>query len=257
MINKEAIEGHLTKMSCNKAITVEVLDEADSTNQWLMQRPYDGKETACFTDNQTQGRGRRGREWQSKPGASLCMSYLNRLPMSVSEISGFSLAVAVYCRDSLQQAIEDPIQLKWPNDLLLNGKKVAGILIETQKITDDYVDLVIGIGVNIADVYPEATSLQAGNPVAEIESDIIAAKLSVALHLLFNEYVAVGFKAFKSRWLEHDAWLYEAVQLQMGEKQTLGLHQGVTDNGELILNINGNDQTFAAGEVSVRHASSR
>ena len=257
MLDKARIAAFLNKTSRSDAIELDVLDEVDSTNQWLMQQPYAGKARVCVTDNQTQGRGRRGRDWQSEPEASLCLSYLNRLPMPAAEISGFSLAVAIFCRGTLQRSVEEAVQLKWPNDLLIDGKKVAGILIETQKIADDYVDLVIGIGVNLNDVYDEATSLQSGNPTHELDPDRIAAQLAVALQQLFAEYVAVGFKAYKSRWLEHDAWLYEAVQLQAGDKQILGLHQGVTDNGELILNVNGNDQTFVAGEVSVRHASAR
>lgn len=257
MINQTAIYDYLAKTSRADTIEVEVLDEVDSTNQWLKDKPYQGNATVCITDNQTEGKGRRGRGWESKPGASLCLSYLNRLPKPVSEISGFSLAVAIFCRGSLQRSIDDPIQLKWPNDLLLKGKKLGGILIETQDVGDGYVDLVIGVGVNLEDVYPEATSLHAGSPIDELEPDLIAARLIVALHQLFSEYRTVGFRAYRSRWLEHDAWLYEAVQLQVGEKEILGLHQGVTDQGELILNINGNDQYFSAGEVSLRHASAR
>ena len=257
MLDQALINEYLKKTSRSNTIEIEVLDEVDSTNQHLMQRTYDGKASVCVTDNQTDGRGRRGRGWDSKPGASLCLSYRNRLRKPASEISGFSLAVAIFCRGSLQRAVDDPVQLKWPNDLLLNGKKLAGILLETQEITDDYVDLVIGVGINLSDVYPDATSLEAGNPIAELNPNKITAELAVALHQLFSEYVAVGFRAYKSRWLEHDAWLYEAVQLQVGEKEIMGLHQGVTDAGELILNVNGNDQHFAAGEVSLRHASSR
>jgi BirA family transcriptional regulator, biotin operon repressor / biotin---[acetyl-CoA-carboxylase] ligase len=249
------------------AFSVEILSEIDSTNTELMRRARAGRTepTLLVAEQQTAGRGRMGRAWQSSAGDSLTFS----LGMTLSPASweGLSLAVGASVAHSLslpRDAMgQEQIQLKWPNDLWWQGRKLAGILIETAATAESAAAkrqerfAVIGIGVNIR--LPQinlnlTTGLSA--PIACHEEIISASSPQTALARLFGplltdllEFERAGFAAFVGRFAALDALVGRDVALSDGVE---GRAQGVDGSGALLVHTSAGLQRVASQEVSVR-----
>ena len=231
--------------------TVEVLPQIDSTNTELMRRARAGRlePVLLVAETQTAGRGRLGRDWHSgaaaHTGASLTFSL--GLPLQMSDWSGLSLAVGV----SVVQSLHPDLQLKWPNDVWLRDRKLAGILIETASIGPTRY-AVIGVGVNIAS--REAAGL--ATPPAwlqELLPDIDAPRallrLAAPLVQAVKRFEAEGFAAFQAAFQARDALAGRTVTLSDG---TAGLAQGVSRSGALLVHTSAGTREISSSEVSVR-----
>ena len=246
--------------------TVEVLPSIDSTNTELMRRARAGQTepTLLVAEQQTAGRGRLGRVWQSDVGASLMLSL--GLPMAPRDWSGLSLAVGVSVAESLQPTLpplepgQPPrIGLKWPNDLWLSGdRKLGGILVETASFAAGpqtagqprYV--VIGVGLNVLPVLSgDLTNtpaclreldgaLTATRALGQIAEPLVHALLGFAEH---------GFAPFQPRFARRDVLAGRAVTLSGGQH---GTAHGVSDEGALLVHTAGGMQTITSAEISVR-----
>ena len=229
--------------------TVEVLPEIDSSNSELMRRARAGRTEPVLlvAERQTAGRGRLGRAWQSAAGDSLTFSL--GLPLAPADWSGLSLAVGV----SVAESLHPRIRLKWPNDLWVDDRKLAGILIETASSgADRYA--VIGIGINIAPRPAEGLSTP---PVSlrELDPDADAgtALLRIAEPLVrtLQAFEQFGFAPFQGRFQARDALRDRAVVLSDG---TAGTAHGVTEAGSLLVHTAAGMQAISSSEVSVRPA---
>jgi BirA family transcriptional regulator, biotin operon repressor / biotin---[acetyl-CoA-carboxylase] ligase len=235
------------------SFSVEILPEIDSTNTELMRRARAGRTepTLLVAETQTAGRGRMGRGWLSSPGDSLTFSFgINLAPASWE---GLSLAVGVSVAESLQ----GNIQLKWPNDLWLQKRKLAGILIETanssaaSKSQERFA--VIGIGINIAprpahtDLRQEPAWLQEFQPASSPQKALeqLFSRLLADLLLFERE----GFAAFSARFAARDALQGREVTLSDSSQ---GRAQGVDASGALLVHTSQGLQRVASQEVSVR-----
>jgi BirA family biotin operon repressor/biotin-[acetyl-CoA-carboxylase] ligase len=233
--------------------TVEVLPQLDSTNTELMRRARTGlaDPVLLVAEQQTAGRGRLGRAWQSSAGDSLTFSL--GLPLAPADWSGLSLAVGV----SVAESLHPDIVLKWPNDLWLGDRKLGGILIETASFGEGAAGAryaVIGVGVNIA---PRPATGLSTQPAALREllpqADAPAVLERVARRLVqdVQRFGAHGFAAFQQRFEQRDALRNRAVQLSDG---TTGTAQGVDAGGSLLVHTAAGPQTISSSEVSVRPA---
>ncbi|MCC2676558.1 MAG: birA [Ramlibacter sp.] len=233
--------------------TVEVLPQLDSTNTELMRRARTGlaDPVLLVAEQQTAGRGRLGRAWQSSAGDSLTFSL--GLPLAPADWSGLSLAVGV----SVAESLHPDIVLKWPNDLWLSDRKLGGILIETASFGEGAAGAryaVIGVGVNIA---PRPATGLSTQPAALREllpqADAPAVLERVARRLVqdVQRFGAHGFAAFQQRFEQRDALRNRAVQLSDG---TTGTAQGVDAGGSLLVHTAAGPQTISSSEVSVRPA---
>jgi BirA family biotin operon repressor/biotin-[acetyl-CoA-carboxylase] ligase len=233
--------------------TVEVLPQLDSTNTELMRRARTGQADPVLlvAEQQTAGRGRLGRAWQSSAGDSLTFSL--GLPLAPADWSGLSLAVGV----SVAESLHPDIVLKWPNDLWLGDRKLAGILIETASFGEGAAGAryaVIGVGVNIA---PRPATGLSTRPAALREllpqADAPAVLERVARRLVqdVQRFGAHGFAAFQQRFEQRDALRNRAVQLSDG---TTGTAQGVDAGGSLLVHTAAGPQAISSSEVSVRPA---
>jgi len=232
--------------------TVEILPEIDSTNSELMRRARAGltEPTLLVAERQTAGRGRLGRDWQSAAGDSLTFSL--GLPLAPADWSGLSLAVGASVADSLHPAV----RLKWPNDLWLQDRKLAGILIETAGLVAGSAigQAVIGIGLNIA---PRPASGLSTPPacVRELLPDADAAsvleRVAPALVRDVLAFQQAGFAAFQARFASRDALRGRPVTLSDGGA---GIAQGVSETGALLVHTAAGLQAIASSEVSVRPA---
>lgn len=228
-------------------INLQVLEECDSTNLQLQALAKAGAPsgTLLLAERQTAGRGRRGRTWHQGP-QSLAFSLLWRLPDDRPP-SGLSLAVGL----AIAEALPVDAGLKWPNDVLLHGRKIAGILIESAGAQR----YVIGIGINLGstDALPEEVSAIAGGVPATDRAQVLADVLD-RLVVVLDEFAAHGFAPLQSRWQMRHAYQDLAVNLFFSEggEPVQGVCRGVDANGELLLETATCIQTIASGEVSLR-----
>ena len=240
----------------NQSVDMDIFDELSSTNDWLLALNEFDIPHVCITKHQLKGRGRRGREWLSKPGQCLCLSLRLKVHCRLEQLKGFSLVVALALRDVLQPVLESDITLKWPNDILVEGKKLCGILIETTSVRSHAVDTVIGIGINILPVdnpdfeaisLTEITNACDLPDINELISDICNKVLTDA-EIFEQSY----FSAFHGQRLDQDNWIGKEVNIYQGENVHSGIYQSVDCQGQLIIKQGIETKTFLAGEVSLR-----
>ena len=259
--------------------TVEVLPEIDSTNSELMRRfkgvsgrPSQPEPLLLVAEQQSAGRGRLGRSWQSRRGDSLMFSL--GLPLTPVDWSGLSLAVGISIAESLdppeagqaRHAAPPRIGLKWPNDLWLSTpegeRKLGGILVETAS-GDGQRYLVIGVGINIrpvalADVPPTGAAPVAPGSLQTLDASLDAPgallRIVPALVQAVQAFAQFGFAPFQARFAARVVLAHRAVPLTDG---TQGTAYGVADNGALRVHTAGGMVEITSAEVSVRPVASK
>ena len=234
--------------------TVEVVAQVDSTNSELMRRARLGQTgpVLLVAEQQTAGRGRLGREWQSRHGDSLTFSLGSML--APVDWSGLSLAVGV----CLAEALDPRIRLKWPNDLWLDDRKLGGILIETGSSgagAGGCRYAVVGVGINIVSrpwpgVSTPAAALQELLPGCGAENAL--ARVAEPLVRTLQAFEAFGFAPFQARFNARDALRERPVVLGDG---SAGTAHGATETGALLVHTAHGMQAVTSSEVSVRPAS--
>lgn len=240
-------------------VALRVVAETGSTNADLMSCLSSLPGPALLiAETQTAGRGRAGRNWLSAPGASLTFSLAWKFRQPVHALVGLPLAVGVVLAEVLE-SFGVAARLKWPNDVLKQGRKLAGILIETAAArngADDETWAVIGIGLNLA--LPAGLAAEIGQPAAEVgrlqldREELMAALLN-GLAEAMASFEADGFKAFMARWNALHAYAGLAVRiLERGEILHEGLALGVDQIGRLVLDAAGGRIAVMAGDVSLR-----
>jgi len=252
------------------AWTVEVVEETGSTNADLTQscRTAPWPDDGCHVRvayRQTAGRGRQGRPWQGQAGLTFSVAMPLALPLS--RLSGLSLAVGLALAEALEDvdhALGARVGLKWPNDLQIEGRKLAGILIESVPAGPQRVWAVIGIGLNLVrDAQMEAALGRDLAGVSEAMTTFdaqrdptrILAAIANRLARMRNDFLAQGFAPMAARWSARDAFRDEPVRLlHDGAVLAEGLARGVDGDGHLLLETPEGLQRIASGEVSLRGA---
>ncbi|AUH53300.1 biotin--[acetyl-CoA-carboxylase] ligase [Chromobacterium sp. ATCC 53434] len=238
-----------------EAFTLAVAERTDSTNSQLMARAGNGGlhglVLAC--EQQTAGRGRLGRRWQARLGSGLTFSLLWRFERGVAELAGLSLTVGAALARALR-GLGAPVELKWPNDVLLDRRKLAGILIELSGDALGPATVVIGIGLNVTDPgdvdQPVATLEQAG--VAPDRNRVMAALLN-ELEPALAAFDRDGFAPLRDEWWQLAAHRGSPVRLSFSHGEPVdGIACGVADNGALQVETATGMRTFHVGEVSLR-----
>ncbi|WP_020656361.1 biotin--[acetyl-CoA-carboxylase] ligase [Massilia niastensis] len=238
-------------------VAVEVVRETGSTNADLLARaPRLEQPLLLVAENQTAGRGRAGRSWLSSAEGSLTFSLAWKFDGGPQQLAGLPLAVGVALAETLG-GLGVQVQLKWPNDLLKDGDKLAGILIETQSAQGGGVWTVIGIGLNL--LMPDEMEQRIGRSaagvpwLARMERDALMAALLDGLAGSLREFALHGFGAFSARWNMRHAWQGETVTVLDGGKVVHeGLAAGVDDAGRLLLDTLEGRIAVLAGDVSLR-----
>jgi BirA family biotin operon repressor/biotin-[acetyl-CoA-carboxylase] ligase len=247
--------GAATEMQ-DAALTLEVLPRIESTNSELMRRARAGHTEPTFlvAAEQTAGRGRMGKDWVSRAGDSLTFSVL--LPMAPASWSGLSLAVGVSVAESLGALCSAPIQLKWPNDLWHQGRKLAGILVETAHAGPSRC-VVVGVGINLATPelppdHPGVAPLGLHTLHPGAGADNVWARVAPALLRDLLAFEQNGFAPFAERFARLDALAGQPLVLSDG---TQGTGAGVDGEGALLLQTHQGLVTVHSNAVSVRHQS--
>ena len=244
---------------------VDSLAECDSTSSELLRRAERGAPagTVIVADQQSAGRGRRGRQWFSAPEAGLTFSLLWRFNGPASQLAGLSLAVGVGLARGLERLGAHGICLKWPNDILLRQgdgfAKLAGILIELASDRRG-TQVVIGIGINLqkpaGDLPQPAAGLNQAFDVLPERHELLAAVL-VAVGEALESVTVDGFFGLKNEWQVRHAWQDQPVQLLADEATPLlGICLGVDNDGALLLETESGIQRILSGDVSLRRVAS-
>jgi len=269
-VSADAIAQHLATSASHVAI--EAVATTGSTNADLLARvpgaaPNGGPSGAPLrapvlriAEEQTAGRGRAGRPWLSAAGASLTFSLAWPFRSPLQRLVGLPLAVGVAIAETLAQ-LGVPVQLKWPNDVLKDGSKLAGILVETQSAPDGTVWAVIGCGMNL--LMPDELEAAIGRNdissapwLARMDRNALMGQLLSRLAAVLSEFDDVGFAAFAERWNALQAWRGQTVNiLDQGAIQQQGLAAGVDEHGRLLLDTPAGRVAVLSGDVSLRLAS--
>lgn len=234
-----------------------VLDRVDSTNAEAMRlAPALSGPTWIMARQQTAGRGRRGRAWTDPPG-NFAATLVLRPQGGPGDAARLSFVAALAVHDALRQLCGPQLNvaLKWPNDVLLNGGKLSGILLESIGAGASIQALAIGIGVNLAavpdTVEPEATrpvSLQGETGLSVSPDDFLSA-LAVAFDDWSRQMRDFGFAPIRAAWLARAARLGETITARTGTTETTGRFEGIDDTGALILTGPRGRQAIPAADV--------
>ena len=242
-------------------LRVEVLDECPSTNTVLAQRAAAGAPhgTVLACEHQSAGRGRRGHSWVSAVGGSLAFSILWRFPRGAGALGGLGLAVAVGAAKALERLGTHGVEVKWPNDLYCEGRKLGGILIESSGDILGPSAVIVGVGINVRLGAPARERI--GGPATDIasHSEAVPSRTTVLVAALESiagvlaRFSREGFGPFREEWLQRDAWKGRRVALSQGGRRVAeGKVVGVAEDGALMLASVEGIERFHSGELSLR-----
>ena len=247
VLDVDRIGAGLDAITRTRLELLETFDEIDSTNSYLMQQaqPQPGSSRVAATLNQTAGRGRYGKKWLSPPGSGLCLSIAYTFVHKPENLPALTLAIGLGVIKALQECGVDGVMLKWPNDLVLQGGKLGGILTEAHASSTKAISLVTGIGVNIDvgagfehELGPERTLPVADLSVCAAElpdRDRMTAHIVNATVSTLAEYEDSGFAPFFRRWPACD-WLQgQDITVDVQQRHLSGLAAGIDEEGALLL----------------------
>ncbi|HAT2612411.1 Bifunctional ligase/repressor BirA [Phytobacter ursingii] len=239
---------------------VAVLPVIDSTNQYLLDRISELRSgDACVAEYQQAGRGRRGRKWFSPFGANLYLSMYWRLEQGPAAAIGLSLVIGIIMAEVLQELGAENVRVKWPNDLYLGDRKLAGILVELTGKTGDAAQIVIGAGINLSMRRAESDVINQGwvnlqEAGVVIDRNTLAVRLINALRSALQSFEQEGLSPWLSRWKKLDNFIDRPVKLIIGEREIFGISRGIDAQGALLLEQDGVIKPWMGGEISLRSA---
>lgn len=241
----------------------EIFTTINSTNQYLLEKmPASRKIHAVLAEHQTSGRGRSGNSWFSPMCSGINLSILWHFskPMPASSFNCLPLAVGSAVLRALTAMGFKKISLKWPNDIVSQGRKLAGILIETKGKAGQKQQVVIGLGLNTRLPTGAQNNIsQAYTDLASIKKDIpsrndIAISLISGLILLLNRYMETRIQDIITEWQKYDCIRGKKVQLILPRKTVTGRAAGIDNKGALLIAINGKIEKYTSGDLNLRIA---
>lgn len=229
------------------------LRETDSTQRVAFDLARLGAPhgTVVRADYQTAGRGRQGRPWEAPSGSSLMFSMLLRPDHPIHELTPISILTADVLADVLASHANANAQIKWPNDVLLSGRKTSGILLQTRIAPEPVA--VLGIGVNLntpANLLPDGATSLAEESGRTHDAAVILEEILAGLDHLWRNY-SPSIPTQKIAELDARLWMRnQTVELLDGDRVIAGVIQGVAQNGGLRLNEGGDERVIVAGEIT-------
>ncbi|MFA6409777.1 MAG: biotin--[acetyl-CoA-carboxylase] ligase [Gammaproteobacteria bacterium] len=260
LLNKAQLAAYLKPENQSYLDKIVVLESVNSTNTFLVDasKNPDNKISICFAESQTAGKGRLGRQWISPFGCNIYLSLLWNFKCGLDQLSGLSIAVAMAVVEALKAyGIIDAIKLKWPNDVLWEGKKLAGILVELSSQEKNFHNAVIGVGLNVN--MPETFSQDISQPwcdIAEIigktpDRNKLAGLLLDKLLSTLKLYQTEGFAPFYPKWKDLDAFYGQEVSISTAQEKIFGINRGIDAKGYLVLEASSGPRIIATGETAI------
>lgn len=251
-------------------VAIDFFPVIDSTNNYLINHPIDfNKYYVCIAEQQTAGRGRNTislkKSWYSPFGNNIYCSIAWHYPSCQSALLGLSLIAGLTLAEILTEFGCDDVQLKWPNDVLIRDKKIGGILTEIYGEPNGGCKLVIGFGLNVFNNYNtrHLVDINANilKPWTNLELELKNKKGIQRNHLInsllhkfllnYDLFIKHGLTYFIAKWHQYDALLNQYINIDMAGKIKQGQYCGIDNNGALLITIDGVQQVFHSGEVSI------
>lgn len=238
---------------------LEILTSVDSTNTYLLERTETLQTSAVFAEQQTAGRGQFNRSWiSSNLGKNIALSILWHLSNEADKLTGLSLIVGLAVVQALEEYGLKGVKLKWPNDIVYQNKKLAGVLIETRTFKPGFYRIVVGIGLNlykptispnaikqsITDIY----SIQKLPPQRNRLAGLLLKKVLITI----TEFQNKGFAAFIEAWEKRDSLKGKSIQIQTAKGLREGIANGINSQGQLRVEINGRHRYYSTGEIRIQ-----
>lgn len=238
---------------------IEVHDERESTNLCLLQRVTSTGATIVLAEQQTAGRGRRGKTWHSPPCSNLYLSMDWVFASAPDQLTGLSLGVGIKLVEALAPLLQQPLGLKWPNDLYIDGRKLAGILIESTFDSSGNTRVIIGIGLNVT-MQGEQLIDQPWTSVARhvddpgaLDRNVLAGRIINRLLPFLADYPDQGAQYIQQHWRDHDVTWHQPVEVRLGDATLTGTGFGIDEQFRFLMQQNnGNKQAFASADISLR-----
>jgi BirA family biotin operon repressor/biotin-[acetyl-CoA-carboxylase] ligase len=243
---------------------IDVLFTVDSTNRYVTDHPatQSGQAVLCVTEIQQAGRGRRGRSWVAPFGSGICMSLGWLFDSMPPAFSALSLVVGVALTRALHVMGAHEVGLKWPNDLLWRGRKLAGVLIEMRGEPDGPAHVVIGVGLNLhlpaaskqqlLEQHAEVTDLREVLGAHMLRRNELVATFTAHLLQVLTVFAREGFAPFVNEWQRYDVLSKAEVNVLQADRTVAGIARGVSEDGSLLVETAQGLQRFVSGEVSLR-----
>lgn len=267
LLDADALRTALAAPAADELAALDVLFETDSTNAEALRTPPPVRGTHVFlAERQTAGRGRRGRGWSSPLAAHVYLSLSRRFDGGIATLQGLSLAVGVVVAEALHALGYPQVGVKWPNDLLADGRKLGGILVEVGGDAAGPMRVVVGVGVNVA--MPSAAGADIAQPWTDLATlagatpgaappsrHAIAVALLDGLLPMLARFERDGLAPFLPAWRKHDVLAGRPIRLHEGDRVHDGVALGVDADGALRLRgDDGRERRVHAGEASLRAA---
>ncbi len=259
LLSKKIIHSYLSEKFTVTAEDIIILDSVSSTNSYIAKKMLSTKNVnICLAEMQTAGRGRHEKKWFSPYAKNIYLSIGYYTSTKLNQLSGLSLAMAIAITNALEQyGIKEEITIKWPNDILWKGHKLAGILIETIAKSPNLYQVIIGVGLNVA--MPLQNNIdQPWCDISRIIKDTpdrnkVAGLVLNNLLVTLNEFQRHGFKHFAQKWQQLDLVLGKMIAIVTPHcKKISGLGWGIDSAGNyLVKTENGKIEKFTAGELSL------
>lgn len=267
LLDASAIRAGLGEEAESAIGHMAILEAVDSTNSLAMRHlqegslvPAEGKYSVFLAEQQTSGKGRRGRTWVSPYGHNIYLTMVRQVDTTAMGTEGISLVVGLALVRALREEGLEGMGVKWPNDIVHNGSKLAGILLEITGDLAGVCQLVIGAGINVRT--PQAVMHGVDQPWTDLhrikgeapDRNRLASRIVFHIMAALQEFEARGLGAFNREWQSHDALRDRPVELITPGGSQFGTARGITGTGALILETAQGLQVVNGGEISLRRA---
>lgn len=260
LLDRETILSAMNGRSKKLISGLEIFDEIDSTNNYLMQKAVTGGPSGyvCLAESQQTGRGRHGQKWVSPHACNIYLSVLWNFPLGPDSLAGLGLAVGVGIMRSMREFGIYDAGLKWPNDVVWKGAKLAGILLEMTGTSSSNCCVVIGIGLNVdmsahaSEVIDQPWTNLSTIVGKRISRNVIAASLIRHVLNVVTDFEKHGLSPFLDEWRRYDIVTGKKVTIQLPNSELSGIGQGIDDSGALVIKKDEHLHRFFSGEVRLQ-----
>ena len=259
LLNIDKIRAKIPQRIASRISSIERHIVINSTNSALINLSAEKQHAkVCLAEYQTAGRGRYGRQWVAPFASGLCLSLAWQFQNIVKQLQLISLLPAVALIRVMHKIGLKGVGVKWPNDVVFNGRKLAGVLIEIPANNSEFQALVIGIGLNVYNRSESSEQIQQPWVAIDKELDTIPSRNELAAMLIIELFELIqaaeqeGLAMIRDEWQRYDALRNTPVCVMNGEQKEKGISRGINDEGSLCVEINGEIKEFVSGEVSLR-----
>lgn len=259
LLAADRIKSHMTDQGLSFLQAIDVQGVVSSTNDVAMRAASDGVASGyvCLAEQQTAGRGRRGRTWVSPFGSNIYLSAVWHFYGGAAALEGLSLATGLAVAETLQALGCARVGLKWPNDLLVDTAKLGGVLLEMTGDPSGHCQVVLGVGLNTCIRHEDAQHIdqeftQLTDHGVDVSRNELAGRVISSLLVMLDQFSRHGFSHFQHRWESFDVFRDRRVAILAGSRATHGVARGVDATGGLRLETSEGVEVFKGGELSLR-----